>query len=206
VNEDDVVLLDGGDTVVEDDVVLPEFVAELLEDEDVLPEDGDTEPVLEDEVELPKDEEGELLEDEGLGRRLLVRETLVVEVDVPTTVNDVVLLESQEVKPLVVLAGDVVLLGSEDAVFEDDVAVEEREKVGSPKVEDDVLEISVVLPGDVEVPNEDDTVVERLVDVESEPLRVVVVLPLEAVDVKLPEVKLVEDDDELLLLLLLLLP
>ena len=107
--EDKVLLLDCGDTLVEDVAVLADVVVEL-EVENVLPEAGDLKLVLE----LPEGEEVELLEDRGLGRRLLLRGALVVEVDVPLIVDDVVPPEAEELDSLVVLVVDMVLPESED--------------------------------------------------------------------------------------------
>lgn len=172
--EEDVVLMDGEDTVDEEDVILPEVVGELLKDEEVV-----------------------LLEDVVLGRDVLVRETRVREVEVVpldddevVLEGDVVLPEAEEVELLVV-----VLLTSEDVVPEDDVVPEELEnEVGSPKLADVVLESEVLLLGDVEVLDKDGTVLaevaERLGEVESEGLRVAVVLTLDDVEV---EISVVDD-------------
>lgn len=180
--EEDVVLMDGEDTVDEEDVILPEVVGELLKDEEVV-----------------------LLEDVVLGRDVLVRETRVSEVEVVpldddemVLEGDVVLPEAKEAELLVV-----VLLASED-VPEDDVVPEELEnEVGSPKVAEVVLESEILLLSDAEVLDKDGTVlaevVERLDEVESEELRVAVVLTLDDVEVELPVVDdVLSEDTELI--------
>ena len=180
--EEDVVLMDGEDTVDEEDVTLPEVVGELLKDEEVV-----------------------LLEDVVLGRDVLVRETRVSEVEVVpldddemVLEGDVVLPEAKEAELLVV-----VLLASED-VPEDDVVPEELEnEVGSPKVAEVVLESEILLLSDAEVLDKDGTVlaevVERLDEVESEELRVAVVLTLDDVEVELPVVDdVLSEDTELI--------
>jgi len=180
--EEDVVLMDGEDTVDEEDVIMPEVVGELLKDEEVV-----------------------LLEDVVLGRDVLVRETRVSEVEVVpldddemVLEGDVVLPEAKEAELLVV-----VLLASED-VPEDDVVPEELEnEVGSPKVAEVVLESEILLLSDAEVLDKDGTVlaevVERLDEVESEELRVAVVLTLDDVEVELPVVDdVLSEDTELI--------
>jgi hypothetical protein len=180
--EEDVVLMDGEDTVDEEDVILPEVVGELLKDEEVV-----------------------LLEDVVLGRDVLVRETRVSEVEVVPLDDDEVVLEGDVVLPEAKEAEllVVVLLASED-VPEDDVVPEELEnEVGSPKVAEAVLESEILLLSDAEVLDKDGTVlaevVERLDEVESEELRVAVVLTLDDVEVELPVVDdVLSEDTELI--------
>lgn len=180
--EEDVVLMDGEDTVDEEDVILPEVVGELLKDEEVV-----------------------LLEDVVLGRDVLVRETRVSEVEVVPLDDDEVVLEGDVVLPEAKEAEllVVVLLASED-VPEDDVVPEELEnEVGSPKVAEVVLESEILLLSDAEVLDKDGTVlaevVERLDEVESEELRVAVVLTLDDVEVELPVVDdVLSEDTELI--------
>lgn len=180
--EEDVVLMDGEDTVDEEDVTLPEVVGELLKDEEVV-----------------------LLEDVVLGRDVLVRETRVSEVEVVPLDDDEVVLEGDVVLPEAKEAEllVVVLLASED-VPEDDVVPEELEnEVGSPKVAEVVLESEILLLSDAEVLDKDGTVlaevVERLDEVESEELRVAVVLTLDDVEVELPVVDdVLSEDTELI--------
>lgn len=180
--EEDVVLMDGEDTVDEEDVILPEVVGELLKDEEVV-----------------------LLEDVVLGRDVLVRETRVSEVEVVPLDDDEVVLEDDVVLPEAKEAEllVVVLLASED-VPEDDVVPEELEnEVGSPKVAEVVLESEILLLSDAEVLEKDGTVlaevVERLDEVESEELRVAVVLTLDDVEVELPVVDdVLSEDTELI--------
>lgn len=180
--EEDVVLMDGEDTVDEEDVIMPEVVGELLKDEEVV-----------------------LLEDVVLGRDVLVRETRVSEVEVVPLDDDEVVLEGDVVLPEAKEAEllVVVLLASED-VPEDDVVPEELEnEVGSPKVAEVVLESEILLLSDAKVLDKDGTVlaevVERLDEVESEELRVAVVLTLDDVEVELPVVDdVLSEDTELI--------
>lgn len=145
------------------------------------------------------------LEEEVVGRGLLVGEDLVVEVDVPLLDSDDIVPERLEV--VGVLRSEVVLLSDVEALDDDNTVVESGDVVveaeaGSPKVEDGVLESEAVLLRRVEVLDKDGTVlidvVEKLDDVEVVSLEVAVVLSLDEVEPELPVVDdKLEDDTEL---------
>lgn len=212
--EEDGAVLESGDVVPEErenEVGSPnvpllltrdELVGPAVDEDDVLLLNGLVGPAVEEDVVLR-------LEEEVVGRGLLERVDLVVEVDVDA--DDVV---PEEVEVDCVLESEVVLLSDVEA-FDDDSTVVGREDVvvevetGSPKVEDRVLESEAVPLSKVEVLEEDGNVlvevVEKLDDVEVVRLEVAVELLLDEGEVKLPVVddklrddtERVEEDDVL---------
>ena len=224
--DDELVVLEDRDVVKETE----EEDSTVLESVDVVSEEGEIEvgsPIVllllpKDELVGPATEDDVLLltevvrptveldvvlrlEEEVVGRGLLVGEDLVVEVDVPLLDSDDIVPERLEV--VGVLRSEVVLLSDVEALDDDNTVVESGDVVveaeaGSPKVEDGVLESEAVLLRRVEVLDKDGTVlidvVEKLDDVEVVSLEVAVVLSLDEVEPELPVVDdKLEDDTEL---------